>query len=122
MITPIADLPSYVAGFIATGEVTKEDYENVLMPEIERVHKEHGHIHFLFELRTKASDFTAGAWWNDAAIGLKHYSDWKKIAIVSDEQVIEKFTNLFSALLPGKSRGFTLGALPEAIQWVSAES
>lgn len=43
MITVMKNIPSYVAGFTASGDVTKNDYENVLIPRIEEVYKEHGH-------------------------------------------------------------------------------
>jgi hypothetical protein len=35
MIEIINDLPQNVEGFHATGKVTKEDYEKVLMPAVE---------------------------------------------------------------------------------------
>jgi hypothetical protein len=121
MLQKISGLPSYVAGFRATGEVSKEDYQSILIPEIERVDKEHGHIHFLMVLDTPAKNFTIGAWLQDAMQGLKHYRGWKKIAIVTDEKGIEKFTDLFSALVPGKAKGFPLAQESEARSWVARE-
>jgi hypothetical protein len=41
MITVMKDIPPHVAGFIASGEVTKSDYENVLIPRVEEVYKTH---------------------------------------------------------------------------------
>ncbi len=121
MISILTELPSHVAGFVADGQVTKEDYENVLIPRIDAVLAQHGHIHFLLELRTDVSNFTAGAWWSDAAMGLKHFSSWKKMAIVSDQQSVEKFSDMFSALLPGKTKGFSLDELEAAKIWVASE-
>jgi hypothetical protein len=121
MLQKITDVPSYVAGFRATGEVNKEDYNTVLVPEIERVDKQHGHIHFLMVLETPVQDFSIGAWMQDAWQGLKHYRAWKKAAIVSDQKGIEKFTNVFSTLIPGKAKGFTLAEVEEAKRWVSSE-
>ena len=114
-------MPSYVAGFTATGKVSKEDYDAVIVPEIERVDKQHGHIHFLMVLETPVKDFSIGAWMQDAWQGLKHYRGWKKIAIVTDEKGVEKFTDVFSAVVPGKAKGFTLAELAEAKAWVSSE-
>jgi hypothetical protein len=121
MLQKITDVPSYVAGFRATGEVNKDDYNTVLVPEIERVDKQHGHIHFLMVLETPVQDFSIGAWMQDAWQGLKHYRAWKKAAIVSDQKGIEKFTNVFSTLIPGKAKGFTLAEVEEAKRWVSSE-
>lgn len=121
MLEKITDIPSYVAGFRAVGEVTKSDYDTVLVPEIERVDKQHGHIHFLMVLETPVKDFSIGAWMQDAWQGLKHYRGWKKVAIVTDEKSVEKFTDVFSAIIPGKAKGFNLSELAEARRWVSSE-
>ena len=121
MLTKLEGMPAHVAAFRATGEVTKEDYENVLVPEIERVDKQHGHIHFMMEMATPSKNFSLGAWLQDAWHGLKHYRGWKKVAIVADEKTIEKITNLFSAIIPGTSKGFALSQLDEAKQWVASE-
>jgi len=122
MIELIKDIPDYVAGFTAIGTVTKDDYTNIVFPQLERVIAKHGHIHFLLVLDTSAGNFTAGAWMSDALAGLKHLSKWKKMAIVSDQKMVEKITNIISPLIPGESKGFTQAELPAAIQWVSSES
>ncbi|MGZ3851631.1 MAG: STAS/SEC14 domain-containing protein [Flavisolibacter sp.] len=121
MLQKMQGMPPYVAAFKATGEVSKEDYERLLEPEIERVDKEHGHIHFLMVMENSAKDFSLGAWFKDAAEGLKHYRGWKKVAIVTDEKGLEKFSNIFSAVIPGSSKGFPLAELEQAKQWVVSE-
>jgi|SRR5579863_1434180 len=122
MITVMKDIPPHVAGFIASGNVTKADYENVLIPRVEEVNKTHGHIHFLLELRTDVGNFTTAAWWNDLMIGLKHFSKWKKMAIVSDQKAVEKMSDWISPILPGKTKGFKLEELDQARSWVAEEN
>lgn len=121
MLQKITDVPSFVAGFKAIGEVTKDDYESILVPEIERVNNQHGHIHFLMVLDTPVKNFSIGAWMQDAWQGLKHYRGWKKVAIVTDEKGIEKLTDVFSAIIPGKAKGFTSGQMDQAKTWVTQE-
>ena len=121
MLEKLENMPSYVAAFRATGEVSKEDYKKLLVPEIERVDKEHGHIHFMMVMETPAESFSLGAWLQDALEGLKHYRGWKKVAIVADQKGIEKFSNIFSAIIPGSSKGFPLQELEQAKEWVSTE-
>jgi SpoIIAA-like len=122
MLTKLEGIPSYVAAFKARGEVTREDYENILVPEVERVDREHGHIHFMMVMETSAKNFSIGAWFKDAVLGLKHYRGWKKVAIVTDEKGIEKFSELFSAVIPGTVKGFALSQLPEARTWIATEN
>src|ERR1700712_808711 len=114
MIEKINDIPSHVAAFKATGKVTKDDYEYVVIPTVEKILQEHGHIHFLLVLNTEVGNFTAGAWMNDALIGVKHLSKWKKMAIVSDQKGVEKITDIISPIMPGESKGFSLADLEEA--------
>jgi len=62
-----------------------------------------------------------GAWLQDALQGVKHFRGWNKVAIVTDEKGIEKFTDVFSTFIPGKAKGFSLTQLAEAKQWVMGE-
>jgi hypothetical protein len=121
MLMKLEDMPSYVAAFKAVGEVTKEDYNKTVIPEIERVDRQHGHIHFLMVMETSVKDFSLGAWLKDVATGFKHYRGWKKIAIVTDEKGAEKFTDLVSVFIPGSAKGFSLPELQEAKKWVAEE-
>jgi SpoIIAA-like len=121
MITAITGLPSYVAGFTASGTVTKENYSDTVLPRLKEVIREHGHIHFLLVLETDVSNFTAGAWMSDALAGLQHLFKWKKMAIVTDQAGVEKFTDFISPIMPGESKGFALPQLDEAKAWVVTE-
>jgi hypothetical protein len=121
MLTKIEDVPSHVAAFKATGKVDKHDYDNILVPELEKKDKEHGHLHMLMLLETPVKNFTLGAWLEDAWMGLKHFRGWKKIAIVTDERAVETFTNKFSFVIPGEAKGFKLSEFETAKQWVAEE-
>ena len=121
MVEKVIGVPDYVAGFTVSGKVTKEDYNNLVVPEVDRIVKMHGHIHFLLVIDTDVSNFTAGAWMKDALIGVKHLSKWKKMAIVSDQKSIEKITDMVSPVVPGQSKGFSMAQLEEAKIWVSSE-
>ena len=118
MLTKLGDVPSHVAAFTATGEVTKEDYDNVLVPELERIDQQHGHIHYLMIMETPVKNFSLGAWMQDILQGLKHFRGWKKIAIVTDEKGVEKFSDLFTSFIPGETKGFSLAQTEAAKKWV----
>lgn len=42
-------------------------------------------------LDTSIKDFTAGAWFKDAIMGIKHLTKWNRAAIVSDIGAIRTF-------------------------------
>lgn len=119
MLRYIKDLPDHVIGIHAAGEVSKDDYEKVLIPRIEELVERQGEINYLLILETDIGNFTAGAWWDDFKLGLKHFSKWNKIAIVTDQKLVEWFSDAFRLFIPGKSRGFPMAELDEAIKWIS---
>lgn len=120
MLRYIKDLPDHVVGIHAAGEVTKEDYEKVLIPRLEELVARQGEINYLLILETDVGNFTAGAWWDDFKLGLKHFTRWNKIAIVTNQKLVEWFSDAFRLFIPGKSRGFSMAELDDAVKWVSA--
>jgi len=120
MLSIINNLPKHVLGIRASGKVDKEDFEKILIPALDDLVKRKGQINYLLQLETKVKNFTMGAWFEDAKIGLKHFTKWHKIAIVTAEKGIEKFSDIFGIAVPGESKGFPLEQLEEAKQWVAA--
>lgn len=57
----IIEGPENTAVFRAIGEVTAEDYKNVLVPEVTRLVKKINEINFLFLIDTEIKNFTAAA-------------------------------------------------------------
>jgi len=121
MIGILPGVPPNVAGFKASGEVTREDYENVVFPEIRRHVETFGHLNFVFYVDTSLKNFSAGAWLRDIWMGIKEFARWNKVAIISDVERIRRFTDTISHLLPGEYRGFATEHLDEAIRWASTE-
>lgn len=122
MLTVIQNLPEHVFGVRASGEVTKDDLKNVLLPGLESLAERYKEIYYLLVLETDVQNFTAGAWIQDLIAGVKHFTDWKKMAIVTDQKAVEKFTDIFSYVSPGEAKGFELNDLQAAIDWLSIKS
>ncbi|HEY4208572.1 MAG TPA: STAS/SEC14 domain-containing protein [Puia sp.] len=121
MIGVLPDLPSNVTGFRATGEVTKEDFENVIFPEVKKHRALMGKLNFVLYVDTPLKNFSVGAWIRDIWLGLKQFASWRKIAIISDVEKIRNFTDNISFLLPGEYKGFPVSQLAEAIRWAAME-
>lgn len=110
--------PQNVVAFKATGEVTKNDYQTVLLPAVERLVNQIDEINFLFLIDTEIESFTAAAWMQDAWVGLKNLNKWNRSAIVTDSEKAISFTNAFSYIVPGEFKGFKKEAFNEAMNWV----
>lgn len=120
MITHLTDVPANVVAFRATGEVTKDDYDKVVIPAIDALVAKQDSINFLLIVDTAMKNFTIGALLKDLGVGLKHFTKWHKMAIVSEEADVIKFTDYFSYIAPGEAKGFDHSRIEEAKQWVSS--
>ncbi len=121
MIEQIKDLPQNMVGFRASGEVTKDDYDIVISKVNELVDRT-GKLNYLMFLDNSPADFTAGAWMKDALVGIKNITKWNRAAIVSDSETVIKFTDAFSAVIPGEFKGFHKDEMQEAIDWTSEKT
>lgn len=119
MIRQLTDKPTNIVAFSAEGEVTEQDFKEVVFPAVERVVTRTGELNYLMVINTPLSSFQMGAGLQDALLGLKQLTNWNRVAIVSDSEAINKFTDLFSVLVPGEFRGFPKEQLDAAVTWVS---
>lgn len=90
MLTPMPDLPPFVFGITAIDTVTSKDIELVLLPELQNLVDNYNKIYYILVLDTEIKNFTAGSWFQDMKAGLKHFTKWKKIAVVTDEALVAK--------------------------------
>lgn len=119
MIQHITDVPAHVAAFRASGEVTEADFKEVVFPVVNRLVEQTGQLNYLMVIDTAVNNFSFGAWMQDALLGVKNITRWKRAAIVSGSDGITAFTDIFSVFIPGEFRGFYHEQLETAINWVA---
>ncbi len=117
MITLIPDVPENIAAFKASGEVTKDDFDNLVIPHVEALTNTFGELNYLFYIDTDLDNFSAGAWFQDAMLGLKNLIKWNRAAIVTDKKGVQYFTDVFSVVMPGEFKSFPKDDLQNAIFW-----
>ena len=118
MIQQITDLPENMVGFSASGEVTKDDFD-IVLKKVEEIVEKTGKLNYLLYLETSPANFTIGAWVKDGLLGVQNITKWNRAAIVSDSEMVKKFTDVFSDLMPGEFKGFEMDDLQHAIDWTS---
>jgi SpoIIAA-like len=118
----IEDLPDGVVGVEAHDKITSEDYERVLVPAIEAAQKasRDGKVRMLYVLGHDLPDYTAGAAWEDAKLGLGHLRAWERIAIVGDAEWVRRAIGGLGWLMPGEVKVFPLDELERAREWVTS--
>lgn len=120
MLERIPDLPDSVIGFKASGEITGDDYRDVLIPAVDSALKGAHNLRFLYVLGEDVTGFTPGAAWQDTKVGLGHYTRWEKVAVVSDKEWLRHSVDIFGYLIPGEIKAFTPAEEAEARTWVSS--
>jgi SpoIIAA-like len=118
MIEVIEGLPEGVLGFEAKGEVSGDDYEQVLIPAVERALEGQKKIRMLYVLGSEFDGYSAAAMWDDTKVGMEHLFSWERIAVVTDHDSYRHLIKGFGFLIPAKVRVFGIGELEDAKAWI----
>ncbi len=122
MIQQLIDTPNTMVGFKATHDVTKEDFDKIVLPAVAELVQRTDKLNYLLVIDTPLKNFTIGAWLKDAMLGLNNLNKWNRAAIVSESEGITNITEVFSKVVPGEFRCYTHNELDEAIQWVGEQN
>jgi hypothetical protein len=120
MLDKIPDLPNTVLGFKATGELTSDDYQNVLVPAVEAALRDHEKLRLLYVLGDEVTGFSAGAAWQDTKIGVAHITKWEKVAVVTDKEWLRHSVNIFGYLIPGEIKAYKTEEEGDARTWITS--
>src|SRR3954449_6898236 len=122
MIEAIHDMPQGTIGFSASGEVTREDYRDVLVPAL-REAAERGEMRILVVVGTEFENYDPGAILEDAKVGIDlgfiHRAQWRRCAVVTDVAWIRRSINLFGFMAPGEIRCLPLAEVDQARSWIT---
>jgi hypothetical protein len=119
MIELLQNVPDNVIAFKFSGKVSGDDYESVLIPAMEAALKKHDKVRALGQLGPEFTGFETAAMWDDTKVGLKHYTRWEKIALVTDTEWVIRSVKVFGFLVPGEVKLFGNDQLDEALTWVA---
>jgi hypothetical protein len=104
----------------AKDKLTHEDYEQVLIPRLEQLIKEHGKVRVLFAMGDDCHGWEPAAMWDDAKFGMKHRTDFEKCAVVGGPKWVEWATKLGAVIISGEVRTFSADQLVEAQIWIKS--
>ena len=118
MLERIENLPPDVWGLRGKGKVSREDYEQVVLPYLEDARRQGRRIRFLYQLGPEFAGFTPGAAWEDFRIGLRYVRLFERCAVVTDAEWVRSATRGAAALMPCPVRVFANAALQQAVDWL----
>lgn len=106
-------------GFMAvtvSGKLESADYDFLGM-EVDRMVSLHGKIRVLIELED-FHGWTAGAAWEDAKMGFRHYSHIERMAVVGENQWEKNMTLFVKPFTGAELRYFDASDSEAALEWV----
>jgi SpoIIAA-like len=122
MVERLHDMPPGTVGFRAKGEIEREDYDEVLGPELRQALENGGGLRTLYIIED-LDEIEPGALWADAKlgfdVGVKHREAWVRSAIVTDITWMARATKVFAWMIPGEARVFPRAELEQAKAWVA---
>jgi SpoIIAA-like len=118
MLEIMQDMPDNVVAVRASGKVSRKDHDDVLIPAVEGSIERRGKIRVLYQLSRYFSGFTAEAMLDDAKLGIRHLTDFEKIAVVTDAAWISRAVQLFSLFMPCPVKIFRNNDMSEAKAWL----
>jgi hypothetical protein len=121
MIEQLTDFPENVVAFVCKGQVTKGDYDNVLVPAVTTALKTHDKVRLYYETAGDFGGVDPGAMWADFKVGMEHLTRWERIAVVTDVDWIRHTMQFFSFMMPGATKVFPRAQAAQAREWIAAD-
>lgn len=120
MIEQLQEFPANVVAFACRGQVTRLDYQTVLMPAVEGALRQQDRVRLYYQIDADFSGIDPGAMWEDFKVGMEHLTRWERIAVVTDVDWIRHAIRAFSFLIPGTLKIFALDQAVKAREWIIA--
>ncbi len=120
MIEHLAGFPDKVLGFVYSGQVTRADFDGVLVPAVMKALETQKTVRIYCEVRPDFSGIDAGAVWEDLKLGIGHLAAWERVAVVTDNKWIEQATRFYSVLSPCPMKTFLPSETAQARAWITA--
>lgn len=120
MIRLLQGFPDDVLAVEGTGEISADDYRNVLIPAALEMMKRHKYLRLYCHIVPGAT-ITPGAVWEDTKIGIGHWGESGRMAIVTDIGWIHDAVAMFAPFYHHPARAFSNQDDAKAREWISAK-
>lgn len=105
--------------FKVSDKLTHEDYQRTLIPTLESVIKECGRARLLIDFGKEFHGIEPAAMWDDTKFGIKHRTDFEKIAIVGGPSWSTWAARLGEAMMPCEVISFSSEEYEKALDWIN---
>ena len=120
MIEIIKDVPPGIFAVRSVGVLTKEDYDEVVVPLLEEATRTGHRIRCLCQVGPEFRGLTPSAAWEDVRLGLRALRLFEACAVVSDLGWIRQSSRLAAFFMPCPVQVFGEHEREQAIKWLSS--
>jgi SpoIIAA-like len=121
MIEVLSDMPQGVTGIRVSGRLHGDDLREfkTTMEELVKT----GEIRIVEVIAPDYEGISPGGVVEDLKLGfgtlMKHHSEFKRVAVVSDKDWVAHMMHAFAWMVPGELRMFGLDELEQATKWAA---
>ena len=119
MIELLKGFPGNVVAISCHGQVSKQDYDEVLIPAVEKALQSHDKVRMLYEVAPDFAGYDAGGAWEDFKTGMEHFTKWDRIAVITDIEWIAGAVKIFGVFLPSAVRVYSTADAAKARLWIT---
>jgi hypothetical protein len=117
--------PATVLAVEVVGKLGKDDYQNVIVPELTAMLDAHGEMRCVFVFGDEYTGLTVGGTVEDSKLyfsELSHgdLSKWKRCAVVTSHDWLRHAISVFSFMIPGEVQCFSPSQVQAAVDWAAA--
>jgi len=120
MIEIMKDVPPGIFAVRSVGVLTKEDYDEVVVPLLEEATRTGRRIRCLCQVGPEFRGLTPSAAWEDVRLGLRALRLFEACAVVSDLGWIRESSRLAAFFMPCPVQVFGEHEREQAIKWLSS--
>lgn len=118
MIEFMQESEGNLVGIEVQGKLTDKDYQEKLIPELEKRIKEHGKLRVLVHMKEDFKGIEPKAVWDDALFGIKHRKDFDRFALVGGSGWMDWAVGAGKYLFAGDAKTFPGHDVEQAWDWV----
>lgn len=120
MIEVVQNTPPGVHAFKAVGEVTVQDYKQVVEPAARAIIASRQKIRVVFVIGPECTGYSRGARMEDLKLGIADLRHLKRAAVVSDQAFVHNAVRKVRWMLPSKLKLFGMAQLGDAMRWAAS--
>lgn len=121
MIQLIDNLPTGTLGFSCSAQISGEEMQRQVIPEVETALLEQEQIKALVVIEPSFEGLSLEAAWDDTNLGLRHWDGFERLAVVTDLGWVRQASRALAVLLPYPVQVFGLSQQEEARRWLSED-